>query len=106
MGGWKEDQFQFSSQGEDNDIISITILFLCPRPRLVYSLCPTLFPSSFKVEKDDPAYQFLAEQNSLDIQLYEFIEDLFVQQKELISLYKEGNTSDGADNQIELIDSQ
>ena len=60
------------------------------------SLPISLSAYSFQLEKDDPAYQLLAEQNSLDIQLYEYIEELYVQQKELIESYKLGNTSDEA----------
>ena len=41
-----------------------------------------------QVEKDGPAYKLLAEKNSLDIQLYEYIELLYDQQKELIENYK------------------
>lgn len=41
-----------------------------------------------QVEKNDPAYLLLAEQNPLDIQLYEYIEELFVEQKNLVDYYK------------------
>eukprot|EP00581_Thalassiosira_minuscula_P014695 CAMPEP_0183718546 /NCGR_PEP_ID=MMETSP0737-20130205/11772_1 /TAXON_ID=385413 /ORGANISM="Thalassiosira miniscula, Strain CCMP1093" /LENGTH=328 /DNA_ID=CAMNT_0025948123 /DNA_START=34 /DNA_END=1020 /DNA_ORIENTATION=+ len=39
------------------------------------------------VEQDDPGWQLLAEQNSYDLQLYEFILELFAEQKDLIGLY-------------------
>ena len=41
-----------------------------------------------QVEEDSPAYQLLAENNSLDIELYESIQDLFEQQKKVIESYK------------------
>lgn len=41
-----------------------------------------------QVEEDDPAYQLMAEKNSLDMQLYEFIEDLFERQKEVIESFE------------------
>ena len=56
------------------------------------SLCNNSLPT-FQVEKDDPAYVLLAKQNSLDIQLYEYIEELFVRQKALVESYKLGSAS-------------
>lgn len=43
--------------------------------------------SHAKVEKDSPAYRLLAEKNSLDIQLYEYVLELFEEQKEIIESY-------------------
>ena len=48
------------------------------------------------MNKDDPAYQLLAEMNSLDVRLYEYIEELFDKQKGLIQSYKSTQQIDGA----------
>eukprot|EP00571_Detonula_confervacea_P013578 CAMPEP_0172311684 /NCGR_PEP_ID=MMETSP1058-20130122/15525_1 /TAXON_ID=83371 /ORGANISM="Detonula confervacea, Strain CCMP 353" /LENGTH=69 /DNA_ID=CAMNT_0013024949 /DNA_START=63 /DNA_END=272 /DNA_ORIENTATION=+ len=40
-----------------------------------------------KVKKDSHAWKLLAEKNSLDIQLYEYVLELFDQQKEVIESY-------------------
>jgi len=40
-----------------------------------------------KMDKDNPAWQLLAEQNSYDVQLYEYIVELFDKQKEVINSY-------------------
>lgn len=40
-----------------------------------------------KVEKDSPAWQLLAEKNSFDIELYEYILELFEEQREIIDSY-------------------
>lgn len=40
------------------------------------------------ITEDHPAYQLLVEHNSLDIQLFDYILELFVEQRELIDTYK------------------
>ena len=40
-----------------------------------------------QVEKDSPAWQLLAEKNSFDIELYEYILELFEEQREIIDSY-------------------
>lgn len=55
------------------------------------------------MNKDDPAYQLLAEMNSLDVRLYEYIEELFDEQKGLIQSYKSTQQIDGALETMRLI---
>ena len=55
------------------------------------------------MNKDDPAYQLLAEMNSLDVRLYEYIEELFDKQKGLIQSYKSTQQIDGALETMRLI---
>jgi len=47
--------------------------------------------SHAKVEKDSPAYQLLVEKNQLDIELYEYVLQIFDQQEDLIKLYQTDN---------------
>lgn len=45
-----------------------------------------------KVEKGSPAWELLAEQNALDIRLYDYVLELFEEQRELVNLYPSKST--------------
>jgi len=54
-----------------------------------------------KVEQDDPAWQLLAEKNSLDIQLYEYVRELFDEQKDIVESFS-SSAKASAENSVEV----
>lgn len=51
--------------------------------RSISYFCP------LQIAKNSPVWKVLARKNDLDMQLYEYIETLFIEQKEVIEAYED-----------------